>query len=135
MAKQPDPDDVDLIIDGRNTDPEALRETAADIAAYKARPEYAAEAARAQAILDSIPIEDRPLGRANPQELLEHWRRCVADWSGTRPPAASDPGDSGTCEAQAGPVAGSSPEPALPPSPATQDTPQSGSPNPAGTSS
>ena len=128
-----DTDDVDEIIDGRNTTTEDLRATADVIAAYKAQPEYAAEVARATAILDAIPIEAQPFATADPEALLEHWRRCVAELTGGGSPPSRGPGDSQTSGAPTAAAAGPSPEPSLPPTP--HDTAQSGPPNPTGTPS
>lgn len=79
MPRLPEPDDVDIIVDGRESDPESIRDTIEYIKNYKNRPEYAAEREAARAIFDSVRINSKGQGMDDPEALLEHWRKCAAD--------------------------------------------------------
>jgi hypothetical protein len=79
MSRLPEPDDVDIIVDGRNSDPDSIRETIEYIEEYKRRPGYAAEVEQAKRILDSLKLNSKGDPMPDPAALLDHWRRCVAD--------------------------------------------------------
>jgi len=79
MGRLPEPEDLDIVVDGRDSDPESLRETSEFIRAYKSRPEYADEIREARRILDAIKINSTDYGMTDPAALLEHWKRCVED--------------------------------------------------------
>jgi hypothetical protein len=79
MPRVPEPDDVDIVVDGRDADPDSIRETIEYIKEYKSRPGYADELEEARAILDSLRINSNDYGMADPADLLAHWRRCVED--------------------------------------------------------
>ena len=79
MGRLPEPDDVDFVVEGGDSDPESVRETIEYVKEYKRRPEHAAEVEEAKRILESLKINSQDYGMDDPAALLEHWRRCVAD--------------------------------------------------------
>ena len=79
MGKLPEPDDVDFIVAGGDSDPKSLQETIDFIREYKDREEYAAEVQQAKTILDALGIDCREYGMDDPNALLDHWKRCVSD--------------------------------------------------------
>lgn len=96
MATFQEPDDVDFVVEGGETDPEALRETAGFIKAYKQRPEYAEESRRAEEVLSRLGIRAEEYGIDDPGGQLEHWRRCAEDLTGHRPGESNGkPGNDG----------------------------------------
>jgi hypothetical protein len=79
MGRLPEPDDVDIVVDGRNSDPESLRETTEYIKAYKSRPEYAEEVREAKRILDAFRLNSPNYTPPDPDALLEEWKRTAEE--------------------------------------------------------
>ena len=79
MGLLPETDDVDIVVDGRDSDPDSLKETAEFIKAYKSRPEYAEEVRKAREILDALRVNTKGYKFPDPAELLAQWHRTVAE--------------------------------------------------------
>jgi hypothetical protein len=82
MRLPPEPDDVDFVVEGGDTDPESIQETIEYVKAYKSRPEHAEEVREAKRILESLGINTNDYGIPDPAELLAHWHRTVAELEG-----------------------------------------------------
>lgn len=85
MGILPEPDDVDIVVSGGESTPEALRETAELIERLKRRPEHAAEVEEARKTLEALGITPETYGKDDPQALLAHWKRCVEDLTRNTP--------------------------------------------------
>lgn len=79
MGRLPEPEDVDIIVSGTDSTADSLRATIEFIKAYKSREGYAEESKEARAILDALGIHPKDYRMDDPEQLLDHWRRCVAD--------------------------------------------------------
>jgi len=79
MGKLREPDDVDFVVTGGDSDPKSLQETIDLIQEYKQRAEYAAEVQQAKTILDALGMDCKAYGMDDPEALLKHWKRCVSD--------------------------------------------------------
>ena len=74
-----EPDDVDFVVAGGDSDPASVQETIEYIKEYKRRPEHAEEVRKAKEILESLKLRFSDYGVGDPESLLEHWKRYVAD--------------------------------------------------------
>ncbi len=79
MGRLPEPDDVDIVVDGRDYDPASHQETIDFIKARKSRPEYAEEIREAYRILESLGMNTSKFGDPDPGGLLAQWRRNVEE--------------------------------------------------------
>ncbi len=79
MGRLQEPDDVDFVVEGGDSDPESIRQTIEFIKEYKQRPGYADEVREANKILESLKINSTEYGIPDPDALLEHWKKCVED--------------------------------------------------------
>jgi hypothetical protein len=77
MKPLPEPDDVDFIVSGGDSDPKSIQETIEFIRDYKSRPGYANEVEAANQLLATLGIDPEKYGMDDPKALLDHWKRCV----------------------------------------------------------
>lgn len=77
--KRTDSGELDVVVGGVRPAPDAVAETSRFIAAMKRRPNYRAELEEAARILEGLGIDPSSYGMEDPDALLDHWRRCVAD--------------------------------------------------------
>ena len=75
----PEPLDVDFIVGGVERDPDDDLAVSKYIEEYKSRPEYPAELERARQALAEMGISTKDYGIPDPQALLDHWHRTVAE--------------------------------------------------------
>ena len=85
MTKIPEPDDIELIVRGREHNSVSSSETARLIEEYKKRPDYDFEVAAAEEILASLGVDARDYSMSDAKSLLDHWKRCVAELRKTEP--------------------------------------------------
>ena len=79
MIQRPNADETDIFVGGVTPSAESYDEMLAAIAASKLSPDRAARQAEAAKILAEVGIDPRTYGTEDPQALLDHWHRCVAD--------------------------------------------------------
>jgi hypothetical protein len=79
MGRLPEPDDVDIVVDGRNPDPDSHRMTVEFIEQYKQRPGYAEELREAKRILESLKANSKNYVELDPDALLEQWKRTAEE--------------------------------------------------------
>jgi hypothetical protein len=79
MGRLPEPDEVDIIVDGRDYDPASHQETIEFIKQYKSRPEYAAELQQAKETLEALRMNSPNYQPVDPAELLAQWHRRVEE--------------------------------------------------------
>jgi hypothetical protein len=79
MGRLPEPDDVDIVVDGRDSDPASHQETIDFIKQYKQRPGYAEELREAKETLEALRINSPNYQAIDPAELLAQWQRTVEE--------------------------------------------------------
>jgi hypothetical protein len=79
MGLMPEPDGVDFVVEGGDTDPESIRETIEFIKQYKQRPGYAEELREAKRILESLKANSKNYVELDPDALLEQWKRTAEE--------------------------------------------------------
>lgn len=94
MSKLPEPEEVDFVVADGDDEVASAEETARFIREYKRRAEYVSEVAEAKRILEALGINSGDYGMNDPQALLDHWRRCVADLQDESAPRSN--GQTGT---------------------------------------
>lgn len=85
MDKRTNSDEIDVFVEGVESDPRVLSETSRFIAHHKQRPAYQAELEEARKILADAGIDPSDDGMPDAKSLLDHWHRCIADLDGTEP--------------------------------------------------
>ncbi len=79
MGRLPEPDDVDIVVDGRDYDPASHQETMEFIKQYKSRPEYAEELRQAKETLETLRRNSPNYQAIDPAEFLIQWHRTVEE--------------------------------------------------------
>jgi hypothetical protein len=74
-----EPDDVDIVVDGRDSDPDSHRKTVEFIEEYKNRPEFAELSARAKLFLEELRANPKGYVIPDPDALLEQWKLCAEE--------------------------------------------------------
>jgi hypothetical protein len=74
MARLPEPDDVDIVVEGGDTDPESIRQTIEFIEEYKRRPGHADKVRRAKRFLEDLRASSKGYVTPDPDALLEQWK-------------------------------------------------------------